>query len=50
MIRETATPKNVINLDGPDGNVFSLMATAYRLGKDLRIHIDSFGDLSLIHI
>ena len=32
MIRETATPKNVINLDGPDGNVFSLMATAYRLG------------------
>ena len=44
MIRETATPKNVINLDGPDGNVFSLMATAYRLGKDLRIHIDSFGD------
>ena len=44
MIRKTKKSPLVINLDGPDGNVFSLMGTAYRLGKDLRMHIDSFGD------
>ena len=35
MIRKTATPKNVINLDGPDGNVFSLMSNAKRLAREI---------------
>ena len=28
MIREPTIPKNIINLDGPDGNAFALMGLA----------------------
>ena len=35
MIRETTTPKNVIDLDGPDGNAFALMGLAGSLATTL---------------
>ena len=35
MIREPMTPKNVINLDGPEGNAFSLMASARYLAREV---------------
>ena len=35
MIREPMTPKNVINLDGPEGNAFSLMASAKYLAREV---------------
>ena len=35
MIREPMTPKNVINLDGPDGNAFSLMGSAKYLAREV---------------
>ena len=35
MIREPMTPKNVIDLDGPEGNAFSLMASAKYLAREV---------------
>ena len=35
MIRPTKNREFVINLDGPDGNAFALMAYAKRFAKDL---------------
>ena len=35
MIRPTKTRDFVINLDGPDGNAFALMAYAKRFAKDM---------------
>ena len=35
MIRPTQDRKPVINLDGPDGNAFALMAYAKRFAKDM---------------
>ena len=35
MIRRTKDRKPVINLDGPDGNAFALMAYAKRFAKDM---------------
>ena len=35
MIRPTQDRKPVINLDGPDGNAFALMAYASRFAKDM---------------
>ena len=35
MIREPMTPKNVINLDGPEGNAFSLMGSAKYLAREV---------------
>ena len=35
MIRRTKDRKPVINLDGPDGNAFALMAYASRFAKDM---------------
>ena len=35
MIRRKTERKPVINLDGPDGNAFALMAYAKRFAKDL---------------
>jgi|TARA_R110000782_G_scaffold83799_1_gene163902 hypothetical protein len=35
MIRKPITPKNIIDLDGPDGNAFSLMAIAKGLARDV---------------
>ena len=35
MIREPVTPKNVIDLDGPDGNAFALMASARYLAREV---------------
>ena len=34
MIREPMTPKNVIDLDGPDGNAFALMALVEGLARE----------------
>ena len=36
MIRRKKERKPVINLDGPDGNAFALMAYAKRFAKDMR--------------
>ena len=36
MIREPMTPKNVIDLDGPDGNAFALMALVEGLARDVK--------------
>ena len=33
MIRKPTIPKNVINLDGPDGNAWALLGLAGRLAK-----------------
>ena len=35
MIRPTQDREFVINLDGPDGNAFALMAYAQRFAKDM---------------
>ena len=35
MIRPTKNREFVINLDGPDGNAFALMAYAKRFAKDM---------------
>ena len=35
MIRRKTERKPVINLDGPDGNAFALMAYAKRFAKDM---------------
>ena len=35
MIRPTQDRKPVINLDGPDGNAFALIAYAKRFAKDM---------------
>ena len=35
MIRRTKNREFVINLDGPDGNAFQLMAYASRFAKDM---------------
>ena len=35
MIRRTKNREFVINLDGPDGNAFALMAYAQRFAKDM---------------
>ena len=35
MIRNTTVKKNIINLDGPDGNAISLMARVSRLCIDV---------------
>ena len=35
MIREPMTPINVINLDRPDGNAFSLMGSAQYLAREV---------------
>ena len=35
MIRKTVERELVINLDGPDGNVFSLMSNAKRLAREI---------------
>ena len=35
MIRKPTVEKNIINLDGPDGNAFALMAYAKRFAKDM---------------
>ena len=35
MIRRKTERKPVINLDGPDGNAFALMAYASRFAKDM---------------
>ena len=35
MIRNTTVEKNIINLDGPDGNAISLMARVNRLCRDV---------------
>ena len=35
MIREKQIRENIIDLTGPDGNAFSLMARAVDLGKQL---------------
>tara|TARA_Y100001951_G_scaffold2320_1_gene1635 strand:- start:225 stop:461 length:237 start_codon:yes stop_codon:yes gene_type:complete len=35
MIRNTTVKKNIINLDGPDGNAISLMARVSRLCRDV---------------
>lgn len=35
MIREKQIRENIIDLTGPDGNAFSLMATATNLAKQL---------------
>ena len=35
MIRRKTDRKPVINLDGPDGNAFALMAYAKRFAKDM---------------
>ena len=35
MIRESKVSMPVINLDGPDGNAFALMAYAKRYAKDV---------------
>ena len=35
MIRKTKKSPLVINLDGPDGNVFSLMSNAKRLAREV---------------
>ena len=35
MIRPTKNREFVINLDGPDGNAFALMAYASRFAKDM---------------
>ena len=35
MIRKTVERELVINLDGPDGNVFSLMSNAKRLAREV---------------
>ena len=35
MIRKTKNAPLVINLDGPDGNVFSLMNNAKRLAREV---------------
>ena len=35
MIRNTTVEKNIINLDGPDGNAISLMGRDRRLCRDI---------------
>ena len=35
MIRNTTVEKNIINLDGPDGNAFVLMGCAKRLAREV---------------
>ena len=40
MIRKTVERELVINLDGPDGNVFSLMSNAKRLARELGYAFD----------
>ena len=35
MIRNTTVEKNIINLDGPDGNAISLMGRVSRLCRDV---------------
>ena len=35
MIREPLRDKNVINLDGPDGNAFALLGTVKHIAKEV---------------
>ena len=40
MIRKSTVAKNIINLDGPDGNVFSLLSNAKRLAREVGYAFD----------
>ena len=45
MIRETTKPSNVIYLDGPDGNAFSLMASAKYLAREVGYSHDEIDNM-----
>ena len=45
MIREPMTPKNVVDLDGPDGNAFALLALVERLARDVGYASDEKKDI-----
>ena len=45
MIRETTKPSNVIYLDGPDGNAFSLMASAKYLAREVGYSHDEIEEM-----
>ena len=40
MIRNTTVAKNIINLDGPDGNAYYLLALATRLCREIGYTFD----------